>query len=438
MWVTRLGLFLLLAFALFWLLFGISPANASGLADGTSDYQTVAAQLTSIEQTQQYFDTQTAEAYWQPLISSSTPVPTNSYWCPNGIPTGWGTVTPEAWWAMNCGQCAATAIASRTITATAFSTYFPTQTRTASVTPWATASATLYPQSTLRLITTNATYHGTPGGGVTLAIPISSEYAGKVVGIVFAAKTSGSQIFLQFNNPPVGGTWTNLNGYFPPGQWKMYASWMGAGYYQLYFAGLSTPPEGTAGSAMQNAFINYYTYADAFTLQLYQQYSGVTFAGMTNFGAGGNVLITDDSAQLSHPTHIDLRIGGSSTVIDLQVFGYIVWADSAAGTSTPVANYCAQVNNGESSSGGGGSIDLGIHLPEISVGPASCTTFGGWGFDWTDSPPLPAISFELPSVTLCFQPLSLGSFDLFGVAIDMNLFITIMGAAVLIRWALRS
>ena len=434
MLIRRLVFFSLLAFALFWLLFGTEAAQASQFyLDPTSDYETewygVLTQVAGTETagwgaTYQAGQTSTAAwtQQWEPVFKTGTPVPTNNYWCPSGLPAGWGTVTPEPWWSMNCGNCNLTL----TPPAATMTSIYPTPTGTLTATP----TATSVPSSVLKLQVISPISHTDifefGGAGHVYQVPILPQHVGKVVGLeMLARENSASDRFSLYYE--WGGFWAQVFN-FNVGQW--YGVHPRTSQSQIEsFIGEDLWPGSVTEAQIDSDYRNYYD--DAISSQPWDVYRESYVNGAlnidTNQADGFRYVITEAMNWWDH-----------SFRVDTVVWGYLYVGEEEA-TATPMADFCAVVNNGESSGGGGGgSVDLGIHLPEISVGPASCTTFGGWGFDWTDSPPLPAISFELPSVTLCFQPLSFGSFDLFGVAIDMNLFVTIMGAAVLIRWALRS
>src|SRR4030065_535226 len=69
---------------------------------------------------------------WEPLFTTPTPKPTEDYGCNGQLPIGWGTVTPETWWMINCSQCLLTATPQEP---TPTGVNDPTQTATPSVVP---------------------------------------------------------------------------------------------------------------------------------------------------------------------------------------------------------------------------------------------------------------------------------------------------------------
>jgi len=130
--VRRLSLSLFLAtlLVLFCLLSATSPARA-----GTDVRSTAARGACSLRADEEITPTATSE--WSPLFNTPTPMPTGSYNCPDGNPVGYGTVTPDARWYINCGQCL-----NRYVSPTPSASATPTPVISGTVTPTATGQVT--------------------------------------------------------------------------------------------------------------------------------------------------------------------------------------------------------------------------------------------------------------------------------------------------------
>ncbi len=377
-------------FALCWLAFGIRPVSAAEL------FQT----------------TNTPTATWEPLIKTATPQPPRDYSCPEGLPIGWGMVTPGALWSSGCGPCMQTLTPRPTSTP-----FWPSATPDPLVSATPTLAAGSNPwvfEFVPNLDSLTFPVTGSPATGAANT-PLFGD-SGWVVGLVISASESNG-----FNN-------------------ERYALFDSAGSY-----GFGASNAGTALVFVSNDRISPEVFEAVFgDLQTYFDYQ-VDFRDNTS-GLQSAVIkpgeaifdLADWEAGLPAQYPFDLwtyRVN-SFVTRTITLLGYITIPGDALVVSTP-ATYCAEVN------GLGGSaepFDFGLDLPQILIGPAACYGISGFSVP-TGILALLGIeveNFEVPTIQICFRPISFQPLSLFGISIDIDYMIFIVAAVLGIRWVLRS
>lgn len=123
-----------------------------------------------------------------------------------------------------------------------------------------------------------------------------------------------------------------------------------------------------------------------------------------------------------------------------QVGGYLCYGVPEVQEPEPINSYCASVNG----AGGSGDIESeeGMMLPQILVTSPTCTTVLGWDLDVSVLNLIPGIddmqTVSLPGFQLCASYISFGTVYLFGMGVDLDV-IAFLGAGIaIIRILLRS
>jgi hypothetical protein len=352
----------------------------------------------------------TSTPTWQSLFQTQTSVPTRSYVCPTALPIGWGTVTPEAWWNMQCGNCNLQLTPTYALTTATATPSAPTATGTpATATPSPTATTTpewepiyltfheivpvpLYPWGPGNTWPAGAYNPGSPGGGFV----IPEEHRGFVIGLVLQAESSNGSGVAVISDDGVSDLVT--------------VSW--SGITVAYLPGLATWP-----TELRIAF------TDEVIEELPYQYM--------EDNPSHAVVLENTRFWLE-------ELAGSQFVYgklmggfgrDAQILrGYVTYS-FVESEPEPQADFCAEVNDGQEPEE---AFQLGVELPRFEVGPASCFGWEGAGVsvgEW---------DFTLPPMNLCLSPIRLGNLDLLGIVISMDLMVTVMGGVLVIRWAMRS
>lgn len=348
--------------------------------------------------------TNTPTVTWEPLFKSPTPVPTRSYACPAELPAAWGTVTPEAWWNMQCGNCMLTLTPQPTQIPSLTPTGTP-PTPNASATPAAGSGPFMHLRYDLAsaLVTNSNTFHA-----VLDASGIDETAVGVVVTLTRGSGVPGVNYngHISFD----GTNWQNINGWIQssPSTHLIYLS-----------QAMPNPPyPGLVTIADDEIEFDAYYAGDIFGWQNYTGWHSITNSTMNNSNGTFDVWFSS-------------QFGGGTYTANIYAVAY-VGEQQPIGTPTPAADFCAVVNDGQVQNPDG-SIDVGVDLPQITLGPESCTTFPGLIVN------LPVIGeFGVPAVSICVQALSLGVFNILGVAIDMDFLAFVMGASLILRWILRS
>ena len=350
-------------------------------------------------------DTPTPSATWEPLFPTSTPVATKNYTCPTAQPLGWGTVTPDLLWSANCSPCLLT------------------------LTPRPTSTSP-YPTATVDPLATSTP---TPTSTPTEMPDPSLVYITAIQGVNRDGYSAGSDTLLQTDIYGFSGTITLP---YSSGAWPNYG-------VEITFTGLEPDME-IVYEISGDTYFDYWNGLGIFTindipLDGYHTILTNTLSykkGQINWGpeASGTDTV------LLRPFR-GVPSGGS--VVE-QTFEFrVIEANGVPltlATPTPaiVSDYCAEVN------GVGGSLvqggELGIDLPQITVGQAACYGVSGISIP-TGILSILGIdvdNFEIPGLEICFKPISFGTLNLFGIIVDLDFFVFVMGAVLGLRWVLRS
>lgn len=396
-----------LLFALCWLIFGTSPARA--LVQATA----------------------TATSEWQPIFPSSTPVPTRNYTCPTALPGGWGQVTPGVNWSLNCSQCLYTLTPSAA-TQTPFITW-PTATPDPSQ-PTLTPTPIVDDFNLVFFSNADADVHVTkayPGNlpyQETLAI--APEHIDRVIGILVETRRIGYQ---------TGNNWDIKSGHGGRGlsgseageMWVFNDSptWLhpNNGDHPLWEDEIE-PILGIGNADWDQEWTQ-------FLAENIDEFMALHMWGATSVGRDESTTIKvwhPDVATEGMLQFLFYRGNYVSVNLEVRLLGYIAFNPGGAPVE-PVADYCAAVDPGFAG-GGGLDPDLGISLPVIVKGPAECSGLGAAGP--VDLPLVGEVSF--PGIQICFEPISLGNLNLFGVEISLDYMVYVMGGIMILRWFLRS
>lgn len=340
-----------------------------------------------------------------PLFPSSTPEPTLDVTCPEGQnPAGWGTVTPDAYWSLYCGNCV-TPI-SQTGTPEPVSTFMVplTQTAQASITPSPTFTSTATPLPTSTPATGLLNF-----GSVTLAVAGSPYISGQV----------GSYMSVPSLNTP-----SNL--YYITGNVSAY-DWNsvigGDVHYEFWF-----DPLVTSGNQ-----IIYYSY------RIYNRTGSAPY-----FVTGAITEVGSGSFTNQYNTVRLISIGESSSASrSTGLFGasFELWVSTypydAFSTPTPIPtptffSYCSTVLPAS----GGEDLSGQFALPVPMLGGIRCpVNFPGLTIPLFGVLGLP--DFEIPNIIICFQEVDFGTLRYFGIDIEVDYLSFVLAAALVVSMFVR-
>lgn len=375
--------------ALAWLVFAISPASGAGLGQ-----QTATAAPTNT---------------WQPLFPSSTPVPTRSYACPGNVPEGWGTLTPGLLWSANCGTCLLTQTVQPSPTWDGSSTPPPTATAT-SVSPSNNGDEVVVEIWQGSGIVANFNHVSPPGYWEGRSLQLNTQIQGPVIGAAFAlTNLSGSCNLKRMNSD----LWTNtsdtlesLGGYYVSLPAYTSNEWLNKGV-----------PAPWSSQAEMDTWIDLHFGLDAYWLQ------------------NGALILPEGDAQVDLYWEFGWYCAGQLDVYPVALIG--VGALPLQETPPSEASYCASVQGFDPLDSGG----LGVELPQILVGEAQCSGLGAITIPFSILNLIGEWEFSdlvIPGISVCFRPVSFGTLQLFGVAVDLDLMVLLMSGALVLRWMLRS
>lgn len=325
---------------------------------------------------------------WQPLFPTSTQVPDVSYQCPEGTPEGWGVTTPSAWWYANCGEC--------------IPAIYPTSTSDPSI-PTATIDPT---------------------------IPTETPAP-------------------QFGNYIIGGFAEHAIGPSPYFYWASQSINYSGDQYSIYEITLNA-----VGAGHNNYVIVKYDGTITFsreapgTIYVYINGGYSSYPLVLRYRSAGGWYGTwlNDSNQHYEFSLYEDGPGGDSAVIDFEAVGnhdgasinktiHIFYSsspiDDPFATPTPTAvpqySYCDTVQQE------GAEIDPFDYLPQVMVSDATC-----YGWDEYTIGDLLGAEITVPQIEVCFRAIEFGTLRIFDYEIDLDVFIYVIGAAMILRWLIRS
>jgi len=356
-----------------------------------------------------------------PLYVTQTPSNSDNYNCPDGQPSGFGTVTPNPQWLLHCGQCLTPEP----------SDYWPTDEPSGTVTPEPTEVPEGFPDDdlpTLRSVASEAYYKDDNPSIIYEIFLEDTEFRSDHDGYYYMQPEAATE------------TVQNI-----------------AGYYYAYHEGRGSAYEGFVQSIRVNlggmvAFGDCtFTWSDDLgnswehTLGYGQtQYETImdwsmvsTFEGEFNYVL--EIHYEDTGNRLfSEGCKVDFDYTSRATGDNSENWNTIIWNRGYYQVPQDVG-MCAEIN-GEGEGEELPDDDI-FSLPEILVGNMSCFSIGGFNIPlgWLET--LFGVSAEniaIPSIEICFVPLIFGSLNLFGLGINMDLIASAMAGILLIRIITRS
>jgi len=363
----------------------------------------------------------------RPLV---TPRPaTDPYWGECGpVPDWWGLATPSPRWFAICGHC-------RQVWPTPELRFFPTPTPH----PWlATQTPFWFPTPTPPTGTPEPTPTPTP-------TPLPDPVA-----VITITDSSGYPGSLPYFGLPAGGV-----------SFPVYEGWEMGGTFEIFDGGgeslkvmidvySSQPLTFTVG-------MGYYEFTDRYCSGLW----GSSFLiGTEDFGgpgqqpyAGRDLVICWDedlyqpSVQQHYLTNLDSAFALAVSVTRARVWGWW-WIRVEGGVSsgypptpTPMAAVTPTPELTPEPTPDPGGIDCSNPdpgedveiIPVPRVGDRFCAGIGPVNVT------IPLVGeISIPEFRICFVPIWFGSVDLFGIRVNLDAVFFIMGAALLVRWFLRS
>lgn len=349
-----------------------------------------------------------------PIFTDPTLVPTGHYVCTGNQPIGWGTVTPDPYWLMQCGMC----ITPDSSDFFGDNPFDITSTPDPNITPTVTPTITATPQNDLldaalrvggmpvpieiptnefRTTTSDLLTYGQIGGiNITDTAPQYTPITGSIkLEIAYnlvdhVGTTYGEGIKLIVFPPNSSGLVLNCIS----GSCSSFID-TDSQAKQVWIVNTISGGSGTETLIFEFSYAPKYGHSIGFMFQI-DAGKGSTFSGTYTYTGQGSEFFTIDP------------------------------------TPTPVYSDCSTVDPADGSSGD----DDGFSLPDIGLGWGRCLTLGGWniGLEWAQAfiPTLPD-GWEVPGIEICFVPIEFGSLNLFGLGVDLDLIAAVMAGVLIIR-----
>lgn len=389
--LSLLGTF---AIGLSWVLSVVLPVQAEPIRpDALTDWiGTNQAQKTNqpLTETAWYQTTGTPP----PLTGTVSPTVTSTLdpSCPGGTPVGWGTFTPSPLWLLECGDCFAPGTSTPTVTATFDATSYPTQ---------------FFETATSQYLTGTPTFTPTPLG-------ICSSLPSVLIG------TSASN-FIYNNTHLVTGL--NYNHFIL--DYQSYHTFGAVGnrisasgnfiVRCLSYSWASDDPYWGGGGKSTCGDFN----AGWFVTAMYTDFGSCTLAGSDFYcSASSNgyfqIDIMESGYGYPHKTTVSADLIVSTTPNCANT------VTPSPPTATPGASYCAVVPCAVDDPGMGFGFDL-----FTSTGEKDCSM--GWDA-------FQVASYSVPKVTICFQPVEVGTVTLFGYSFNLGYIALALAAGFLWRF----
>lgn len=360
-------------------------------------------------------------------IQTNTPTPTFvplfnpddqpviDYNCTGNQPIGWGTVTPSAWWYMNCARCV-TPIAQPT-------------------TDWGENpfEGTLQPGQ--------STPTPTPPTGGNNKI---SDVCFSGAGVCFDKEVEKTFTYrIEYKVHPY------YQFYVPSTEWDTPTN-------QTYYTVLDSTVDFIGkGSSYNGYYVHLYLEAECWVDQCtitledqsiitlgFSQKVNIWKSDPLSVAAGGTIEMPETKLKLNivnniHGytekgiwiTHRVANGSGTSASIKGDITTNILWSDDPF----TYGNFCGQVQDG-GETGVGGDEDI-FSLPIIATGQGTCLQFYSITIplSWLTAVWQEAQDIMLPSWSICFKPITFGELILFGYSYNMDLIALAMAGVVLIR-----
>ncbi len=335
------------------------------------------------------------------MVPTQTQKPAQSYHCPDGTPEGWGQVTPDPYWMMQCGQCTVPDLPTRTPQPT--NTVAPGE-------PTSTPAPTQDPHQWFYL-------------------PIQEEYSFeyqkannscKYYNWCWGVTELETFTFDCGEGNSIKGIVLERHGYIDvPHELNTYVTENNVigEFVEGYSVDVMREGAVTSGDTAMVAAINQVLVNEGMHLD---------FWDVGNFGLAS-----------SYTGNLRLSARGSAEFdVSIAVIGAICYGIPQEPDLG--ASYCDAVNG----DGGTGDNELDVDLPDVVVSQPYCLAIGGGQVDMSVLNLIPGIDdigdIQIPGFNLCYRYISFGSLSLFGMGIDLDIMAMLLGGVALVRIFLRS
>lgn len=385
---------------------------------------------------------------WQPLFPTGTPRPTINSNCPDGQPSGWGTVTPSFNWLANCSQCIQRATAD-----------------------WSDFEATPFPQPYISHLG-NCTLEELDDGcqiithGAGLACQCVGQLTPTPNGSLptpnMTATNQASHYYVKINpiNQRLGTNATYYDGnwiesstfygdtcypdinharfmrvsgyanYYEPGSWNNtwwgigasdYSQYPGINYYDKYSCSDNLDVSGNGCDTL----VNNYGY-------VWNQ----TFSGGYGQPLDQTFTITFNTWKAEPDGYADWHY-----------IGWLCYGNNESAPIQPIptidtdSDYCNEVEAKPVYE----ADEVGLELPTPAYGQGQCVVIGfNIGTAWLENlfPNLFQFnvpdSLGVPDFQVCLRPMTLGDVNIFGLLIDVDYLLLAASLIMVVRWLFRS
>jgi hypothetical protein len=335
-----------------------------------------------------------------PLFPSATPQPTLDYSCNGQQPLGYGSVTPDPFWLMNCSQCLTPVFPTGTPQPESTFTYSMTQTAEAVFSPTPNVTPTSIPESYSEISCGSGYFQCTQITPYHIQlIPITQLYV--------------SQTYHNIVDDIEVKMYVHVTVHFDAGIFTYNG---GVGGY---------PPKGATPIDISTG--EQYVYPDQYTVD------GSGNAKYWYVPAGEYSFVINEGIDFFE---VNSEGGGTTAYVSaygitVDIYSYPVDTGTPTPTPTPVLGYCQSILPVS----GDENLDVceeGIFcMPDVSLGDSYCPI---------DIPsrtiPLSLFGFddvEIPSISVCFTAVYFGSVTAWGVVIDIDWIVYVMAGALILR-----
>ena len=379
-------------------------------------------------------DATPTQPVWNPLYPTETPAPTTNYVCPPDDPAGWGTVTPDPYWMIQCGNCAEMND-FHTSTPLPTNTPWPTPTHDGTGTPYPTEMP--YPdefysyQPEFEYVPYDSPNDGDNGVSAYLHWTMPPEYRDRyfeMVGVNVEINFTSCDVWTGFG---VAKSYPEYSDHFwYPG--SMLYCGVGTRNYYLTYSPMWGEPQYPFPYSGEGMWKWYVTGDVNGTIPEPKYMVNPGYPG--EFGNFRNALLESGDLKLY------INHGGKpGHVYNVEKVEMVFYGVEPTGVVTPTpyaGGYCESVLP-EGTAG-----DPGINLPIITVTDPICLPIGGQTADLSVLNLIPGIddmdTISIPGFQVCYQYISFGTLDLFGMTVDLDLLAFTIGAIALLRIFLRS
>lgn len=390
-------------------------------------------------------DTPTPSATFQPYFDTATPFTFENYNClsQGTLPSGFGTLTPDASWYLNCSRCnyEATATYSAvtqapTATEVPYTPIFEGTAVYASQTPTATVAAS---GPGVKFVPFASPYYYTFNTSVrqqTINLSVNPADYGKGIGLVFEYQrdtyAASNYAGVWRGDNILGGAFYQQGASAPLGDPTGVALWIpDTNQLALNFPGV------VAGDNWSIAVLQ--MYADQFTeMQSYAMWPS----------AWSSVYLR--SVGSLDPTGVDtfedLHVGICSLcsiTMEVHIIGYIAVGSNSPSPTPVAAGYCGSIvgtGAGTPTATPAPLVGVTNFLPVPYVGSQYCyDVIPSVNFDipdWLEW--LFGTGFSFSGLGLCLRLISFGSLDLGITKISLDAIAIVLGGVAIFRWVMRT